>query len=129
MAGASLREFQRALDSTDEIELRVIGRRSGRELRHPVWFVLEGNRLYLVPVKGSDTEWYKNLHKTPAIALVASGVEWRGSARRITDPTRVADLVEKLRGRYGEDEVEKYYCKLDVAIEVPLEDTSSQNPQ
>src|SRR5262245_9434741 len=81
MASASVREFQGALDSTDEIELGVIGRRSGRELRRPVWFVLEPGRLYLVPVKGSDTEWYKNLRKTPTIALIASGVEWHGSAR------------------------------------------------
>jgi hypothetical protein len=26
-----------------------------------VWFVLEGQKLYLLPVKGSETQWYNNV--------------------------------------------------------------------
>src|SRR5258707_15118601 len=52
-------EFLKALDSTGEIQLTVTGRRGGREISIPVWFVREGNRLYLVPVRGSDSDWYK----------------------------------------------------------------------
>jgi hypothetical protein len=50
-------ELMKALESSREIELTVTGRRSGREISFPVWFVREGERLYLVPVTGSDSRW------------------------------------------------------------------------
>jgi len=68
-------EFKKALDDTEEIELIVTGRRSGRKKSRPVWFVREGNKLYLLPVKGSDTEWFKNVLKNPTIGLDADGTK------------------------------------------------------
>jgi hypothetical protein len=44
-----------------EINLTVTGRKSGRAISIPVWFVLEDDKLYLLPVQGSDTQWYKNV--------------------------------------------------------------------
>ena len=40
-----------------EIKISVTGRKSGRAISRPVWFVLEGDKLYLLPVQGSDTQW------------------------------------------------------------------------
>jgi hypothetical protein len=34
-----------------------------------VWFVLEGQKLYLLPVQGSDTQWYKNVLQNPSIRI------------------------------------------------------------
>ena len=48
-----------------QIKLSVIGRKSGKIISNPVWFVLEGEKLYLLPVLGSDTQWYKNVLKNP----------------------------------------------------------------
>jgi len=39
-----------------QIKISVIGRKSGRTISIPVWFILEGKKLYLVPVQGSDTQ-------------------------------------------------------------------------
>ncbi len=44
-----------------QIKISVIGRKSGETISIPVWFVLEGEKLYLLPVQGSDTQWYKNV--------------------------------------------------------------------
>jgi len=44
-----------------QIKLSVIDRKSGQTISIPVWFVLEGCKLYLLPVLGSDTQWYKNV--------------------------------------------------------------------
>jgi hypothetical protein len=41
-----------------QIRISVIGRESGRTISTPVWFVLEGQKLYLLPVQGSETHWY-----------------------------------------------------------------------
>jgi deazaflavin-dependent oxidoreductase (nitroreductase family) len=113
-------EFKKALEASPQIELTVTGRRSGREISFPVWFVREGEKLYLVPVRGSDSDWYKNVLKTPAIRLAAGGVQLAASATPITDPAKVEQIVDKFRAKYGAQAVEEYYPKHDVAVEVPL---------
>lgn len=50
-----------------QITITVTGRKSGRTISIPVWFVFEDDKLYLLPVRGSDTEWYKNVLKNPKI--------------------------------------------------------------
>jgi hypothetical protein len=52
-----------------QIKLSVIGRKSGRTISMPVWFVLEGAKLYLLPVQGSDTQWYRNVLENPSIRI------------------------------------------------------------
>jgi deazaflavin-dependent oxidoreductase (nitroreductase family) len=103
-----------------EITISVTGRKSGRTISNPVWFALEGNDLYLVPVQGSDTQWYKNVLKNPTIGIKARDAESRFKASPITDATRVASIVEKFREKYGVGDVKKYYSKFDVAVFVPL---------
>ena len=112
--------FSSALQSTNEIGITVTGRTSGRSLSYPVWFALEGEKLYLIPVKGSDTDWYKNLRKTPTIRLEARGKTLTASARFLTDEAQLGKVLEKFRDKYGRN-VKSYYPKLDVAVEVPLE--------
>ena len=58
-----------------EIKISVIGRNSGRTISIPVWFVLDGEKLYLLPAYGSDTQWYKNALKNPSIRIDAGGAE------------------------------------------------------
>ena len=111
-------EFEEALKNTDEIEITVTGRKSGRRISSPVWFVHEGEELYLLPVKGSDSDWYKNILKTPTMRLNAGGEEWSAEVKPVTDKVRVRDIVEKFRDKYGADQVKKYYSKFDVAVDV-----------
>src|SRR6266496_16193 len=107
-------ELDNALEGTDEIQLTVTGRTSGREISNPVWFVRDGEKLYLLPVRGSDADWYKNLLKAPNIRIAADATEASLQATPVTDPARVADVVDKFRARYGVEQVERYYSKLDV---------------
>lgn len=116
----ALGEFTKALKSTDEIKITVTGRASGRKISNPVWFVQEGETLYLLPVKGSVSDWYKNVLKTPTISLVAKGTKWNAKATPMTDAAKVHDVAEKFRAKYGAGEVKKYYSKVDVCVEVPL---------
>ena len=48
--------FKDRLSRYRQIKISVIGRKSGWTISVPVWFVLEGDKLYLLPVKGSDTK-------------------------------------------------------------------------
>jgi hypothetical protein len=113
-------DFRTALQSTNEIEITVTSRTSGRSLSYPVWFVLEGEKLSLLPARGSDTDWYKNVRKRPSIRLAARGKTFTTSATPITDEVQVGEVVEKFRDKYGAGTVNTLYSRLDVAVEVPL---------
>jgi hypothetical protein len=116
----SLVDFTNALTPTEEVQLTVTDQASGRESTRPVWFVQEGHILHLLPVKGSDTPWFRMVLKSPSIRLAVNDVAIDATARPITDPRRVREVVEKFRSKYGADQVKKYYSKLDVAVEVSL---------
>src|SRR5271157_470318 len=99
-----------------EITITVTGRKSGRTISLPIWFVWDEGKLYLLPVQGSDTQWYKNVLKNPMIRIDARGAEAEFQAVPITDATRVSSVVEKFRDKYGANDVKKYYSKFDVAV-------------
>jgi deazaflavin-dependent oxidoreductase (nitroreductase family) len=99
-----------------QIKISVTGRSSGRTISIPVWFVLEDDKLYLLPVQGSDTQWYKNVLKNPSIRIDARGPGAEFEAVPITDATQVSSVVEKFRDKYGANDVKKYYSKFDVAV-------------
>jgi deazaflavin-dependent oxidoreductase (nitroreductase family) len=108
------------LSTTNEIDLTVRGRKSGQDISRPVWFVHEENKLYLLPVQGSDTNWYRNVLKHSTVKISAHGQEVSGKAKSITDSNKVKEIVEKFRSKYGNSDVRKYYSKLDVGIEFAL---------
>jgi deazaflavin-dependent oxidoreductase (nitroreductase family) len=103
-----------------QIKISVVGRKSGKTISIPVWFVVEGDKLFLLPVSGSDTQWYKNVLKKPSIGIDARGVEAKLRAAPITDANKVESVVEKFREKYGAKDVKKYYSKLDVAVVAEL---------
>jgi len=113
-------DLYQKLNRVYEIRLSVKGRKSGRDIPRPVWFVHEGNTLYLLPNQGSDTNWYKNVVVEPTLKISVNGVEIPARGKLITDSNRVDDIVRKFRSKYGEGDVKKYYPKTDVAVEVQL---------
>ena len=104
------------LSRSREINISVIGRKSGRTISNPVWFVLDEDKLYLLPVQGSATQWYKNVLKNPSIRIGAGNVEAEFKFAPVTDAPRVTSVVEKFREKYGASDVRKYYSKFDVAV-------------
>lgn len=98
----------------------LIGRKSGNTISVPVWFVLEGEKLYLLPVKGSDTQWYKNILKNPEIRIDARGIGAALAAIPITESSAVKSVIGKFREKYGAGDVKKYYSKFDVAVVAEL---------
>ena len=104
------------LSRSREINISVTGRKSGRTISIPVWFVLSEDKLYLLPVEGSDTQWYKNVLKNPLIRIDARGAESEFNAVPMNDAKQVLSVVEKFRAKYGASDVKKYYSKFDIAV-------------
>src|ERR1700675_2027399 len=96
--------------------LNVVGRKSVKTISIPFWFVLEGEKMYLLPVQGSDTQWYKNVLKNPSMSVDARGEKADFKAVPITDPAKVSSVMEQFRDKYGAGDVKKYYSKFDVAV-------------
>src|SRR6266511_596777 len=114
-------DLQQRLNKVSEIRLSVKGRKSGRDIPRPVWFVHEGNTLYLLPNYGSDTNWYKNFLVNPMLKISVSGrggeeEEISAKGKAIIDSNRVNDIFGKFDSKYGG--VKQYYPKVDVAVEV-----------
>jgi hypothetical protein len=107
-----------------EIKITVTGRMSGRNFTIPVWFALEDDKLYLLPVQGSDTQWYKNVLKNPLIRIDARGADAEFKAFPIINAKQVSAVVEKFRDKYGTGDVQKYYSKFDVAVAAQMRQRS-----
>lgn len=113
-------ELKSALRDTNEVELTTTGRKSGQESSRPIWFVEEGDKILLLPVSGSKSNWYRNVEKTPTIGLAADGTELQVDAKPTEDPSTVGHVVEVFGDKYGADRVKEYYPGVDAAVEVPL---------
>jgi hypothetical protein len=77
---------------------------------------VESDKLYLLPVQGSDTQWYKNVLVKPSIHIGTRGARAEFKAVPVTDAAQVASVVDKFRGKYGARDVKKYYSKPNVAV-------------
>jgi len=113
-------EFLKKLSLVKELEITVTGRKSGRRISTPVWFVHEGQKLYLIPVKGTDSNWYKNVLAEPTMEVSTGEQRLKVMAHPISDSREVAEVVQKLRLKYGAGEVKGYYSKLDAALEIAI---------
>jgi len=110
-----------SLKRDKEIELTVTGRRSGKPLPRPVWFVLRGTELLLLPVTGTDSQWYKNILLDPQVKISASRQTISGKLRVITEKNQVEKVIELFKGKYGPSDIKKYYPKPNVAAALLLD--------
>ncbi len=102
-----------------EIKLSVIGRKSGKTISIPVWFVLEGETL--PPARaGIRHAVVQNVLKNPQIRIDARGAAGAFLAVPIKNGNTVKSVIEKFREKYGTGDVKKYYSKFDVAVVAQL---------
>lgn len=112
--------FTQALKKRRRISITVTGRRTGRAITIPVWFVRDENALWLLPVNGSKTQWYRNLQKNRAITIQA-GTEKRAlRARLLKDAKAVREVVRRFREKYTAGEIKRWYTGLDVAVQIAV---------
>src|SRR2546429_620269 len=90
------------LSRSREIIITVTGRKSGRAISIPVWFVLKAGKLYLLCGISDRTS-----NQCAEATLIASP---------ITDSAQVSSVIGNFRAKYGAGDVKKYYAKFDVAV-------------
>src|SRR5690349_24029417 len=93
-------ELRDNLARSSEITIHVIGRKSGRAISVPIWFVLDDHTVCLLPVNGSDTHWYKNVLKNASMRIEA-GDRAEVKAVPVREAAQVKSVIEKFRSKYG----------------------------
>jgi hypothetical protein len=94
-AGLVAGDLKARLTRYGQMKLSVIAAKSGRAISIPVWFVLEGEKLYLLPVRGSNTQWYENVLQKPSIRIDARGAEAGFQAVPLTDAKTVKSVAPR----------------------------------
>lgn len=113
---APIDDLRTHLSRAREINIGVTGRKSGRTFSIPVWFVQDGDKVLLLPVSGSETQWYKNVLKNPSLQVSSGSANTELRAVPITGSKDVAAVADRFREKYGAGNIKKYYSKLDVAV-------------
>ncbi|MGA7872068.1 MAG: nitroreductase family deazaflavin-dependent oxidoreductase [Candidatus Binatus sp.] len=93
------KSFERLRKAGDRQTLRLThyGRKSGRPYEVTIWYLVDGDRLYLVSAN-ADRNWVRNVKVRPAVSLRVGNEAFNGDVREITDAQereKVSGLVER----------------------------------
>jgi len=113
-------DFQNFLNQNSELEIQFIGRKTGKIYNAPLWFVHDSNRIYLLPVRGSQSNWYRNILRNPSARISISGKSMDIIIKPVSEKKLVEQTIEKFHKKYGKTEINKYYSILDVAAEIEI---------
>ena len=76
-----------------------IGRKTGKPHKVTIWFVLEGDRLY-IGTANVNRQWVHNVQTTPEVKLSMGGETFGGTARFLTDPVEHERTMAAIRRKY-----------------------------
>src|SRR5258706_11216925 len=66
------------------LSLTHYGRKTGKPYEVTIWFVTEGDRIYLT-TGNVNRQWVKNVRQTPRVKLAIGGETFEGEARFLTE--------------------------------------------
>jgi deazaflavin-dependent oxidoreductase (nitroreductase family) len=101
VAGAVLLLSRRILTEGWTLALTTTGRVSGQPRTATIWFVREGDVVYVQAGQDGRTDWYRNLLKTPDVTLAIGEERIAGRARPVEAPGE----VERVHGLF----MDKYW--------------------
>jgi len=81
------------------VKLTHYGRKSGKPYDVTIWFVVEGDRVYL-GTANVNRQWVRNVQKTPTVHLLIGSEHFEGQARFITDPVEHQRTTARMRRKY-----------------------------
>ena len=75
------------------------GRKTGKPHEVTIWFVLDGDRLY-IGTANVNRQWVQNVQKTPQVKLSIAGENVEGTARFLTDRAEHERAMAVVRRKY-----------------------------
>src|SRR5215469_9856253 len=89
----------RRVAGTQTTRLIHYGRKTGKNYEVTIWFVLDGDRLY-IGTANVNRQWVRNVQKTPTIKLSMGGESFSGTARFLTDRAEHERAMAAIRRKY-----------------------------
>lgn len=90
MASKAFERLRKVADR-QTLLLTHYGRKSGRPYEVTIWFLVEGDRMYLVSAN-ADRSWVRNVKVRPGVSFKIGGEVFNGDARAITDKSERAKV-------------------------------------
>ena len=81
------------------VTLTHYGRKSGKSYEVTIWFVVNGDKVYL-GTANVNRQWVRNVQKTPQVRLSISGETIGGTARFLTDRAEHERAMAAIRRKY-----------------------------
>jgi hypothetical protein len=107
----------------EEVQITFVRSKNGKKRSIPVWYTLNGGRMELMPMYGLKTKWFGDVEKSGVIELKVKDWTRRAKTKIVRDPAAVDQIRRRFSGKYGEDEVNRYYevpSEERVALEIVL---------
>src|ERR1700758_5525298 len=89
----------RRVSSKQTTRLTHYGRKTGILYQVTIWFVLDGDKLY-IGTANVNRQWVRNVQKTPRIRLSVAGESFDGTARFLTDRAEHERAMAAIRRKY-----------------------------
>ena len=100
LAYADTADDLRAVAEQSTVQLTTIGRTSGELRPVTIWFVGEGDRVFVQSGKEGQTDWYRNALVNPAVTLRIGVLTLRGQARPVDDSQETARVHRLFEQKY-----------------------------
>ncbi len=88
-----------AVASRSTCRLVHYGRKTGKAYEVTIWFMVEGETVYLATANASR-QWVRNVRARPQVKLRVAGEEFTGEAAEVTEPTARAHVTELVTQKY-----------------------------
>jgi len=81
------------------LRLTHYGRRSGRPYTVTIWFMVDGETVYLVTAD-RERQWCRNVAVQPEVQLRIGGETFTGTVERLTDPQAIEHAGDLMAAKY-----------------------------
>lgn len=75
------------------------GRKSGKTYQVTIWFVVDGERIFLATASAAR-QWVKNARHDPRVALEMGGERFEGTLTELTEPADTRRVMDLVVGKY-----------------------------
>ena len=98
--GGSMSDTLAAVADFKTLKMTTVGRKSAQPRTAEIWFVVEGDHLFVQAGKAAQKGWLVNIKANPQVSLDINGTKLRGRATVIQEPSERAHVLELVRQKY-----------------------------
>jgi deazaflavin-dependent oxidoreductase (nitroreductase family) len=88
-----------AVSSRSTCRLTHLGRRSGKRYEVTIWFMVEGETIYLASANATR-QWVRNVKVNPSVSLAVGGETFSGTSEHIHNAAEERHVMELVVAKY-----------------------------